>query len=193
VGGDLLIGALLGLIAVIIDRAAATLSAWHQGSHVLWRVDLDALSSVPALAAASLRSLADSSVSPIGVLFLMLLVRLVSRRTWPAALVAIAFIVGFNLPLFTDPLIEVPLGILSATVPVLLLIRYGLLAGSTSVLIQNVSTFVVVSLDVSPFFGRTMLLGVLLLALPALLGFYLTMTGRSLAGGRFDLGDAPHI
>ena len=51
-------------------------------------------------------------------------------------------------------------------------------------------TLAFASLDLSPSFGRTMVVDVLLLAAPAILGFYLSVAGRSLVGWRFDLTDA---
>ncbi len=68
--------------------------------------------------------------------------------------------------------------------------RYGLLAGATSMFVDIMAAHVIVSLDLSSFFGRTMLAGVLLLAAPAILGFYVSVAGRSLVGRRFDLTDA---
>jgi len=190
VGGDLLIGALVGLAGVIIDRAAAAIAAWHLGTIVIWRVDLDTLGSSGTVAATFLRAVATASVYPIGLLFLLLLLRLMAPRTWLAPVLAVAVVVGLASPSFIDPLIEVPLACLSAGLPVFLLIRYGLLASATSMLVDDLASHVVVSLDLSPFFGRTMLAGVLLMTLPALLGYYFSMTGHSLVGRRFDLGDA---
>ena len=46
-----------------------------------------------------------------------------------------------------------------------------------------------VSLELSPFFGRTMAAGVLLLAAPAILRFYVSVAGRSFIGRRFDVSD----
>jgi hypothetical protein len=66
----------------------------------------------------------------------------------------------------------------------------GLLAGATSLFIDAMSSHTIVSLDFSQFFGRTMVAGVLLLAAPAVLGFYVSVAGRSIVGRRFDLTDA---
>jgi hypothetical protein len=59
--------------------------------------------------------------------------------------------------------------------------------------IDSMSSRVIASLDLSPFFGRTMIVGVLLLAAPAIVGFYLSVAGRSLVGRRFDLADMPAV
>lgn len=67
--------------------------------------------------------------------------------------------------------------------------RRLVLAGATSLFIDSMSTHVIASLDLSPSFGRTMVAGVLLLAAPAIIGFYVSVAGRSLVGGRFDLPD----
>jgi hypothetical protein len=72
---------------------------------------------------------------------------------------------------------------------VLLLTQYGLLAGAAAMFVDMMSTSVIVSLDLSAFFSRTMVAGVLLLAAPALLGFYGSMSGRSLVGRRFELSE----
>jgi hypothetical protein len=85
--------------------------------------------------------------------------------------------------------VQLPLAILSMAVRVVLLTQYGLLAGATAMFVDMMSSSVIVSLDLSSFFGRTMIAGVLLLAAPAILGFYATIAGRSLLGRRFDLSE----
>jgi len=189
VGRDLLIGSIVGLAAVVIDRVAAALGGWRTGDSVIWRVDLDALSSGGTLAASFLRSLALSTAFSIDLLFLLLLLRVFSPRPWLASVFAVAILVGLGLASFVDPLVQLPLAIASATLPVLLLTRYGLLASATSQFIDAMSAHVIASLDLSPFFGHTMVAGVLLLAVPAILGFYVSVAGRSLVGRRFDLTD----
>jgi hypothetical protein len=187
VGRDLLIGAIVGLAGVIIDRVAATLGGWRTGNSVIWRVDIDALSSGGALTASFLRSVALSTAFSIDLLFLLLLLRLFSPRPWVAALFAVAILVGLGLASVTDPLVQLPLAIVSSALPVLLLTRCGLLAGAASLFIDSMSSHVIASLDLSPFFGGTMVVGVLLLAAPVVLGFYASVAGRSLVGRRFDL------
>ena len=103
VGRDLLIGAIVGLAAVVIDRVAAALAGWRTGDSVLWRVDLDALSSGGTLAASFLRSLALSTAFSIDLLFLLLLLRLFLPRPWLASMLAVAILVGLNLPLVHRP------------------------------------------------------------------------------------------
>jgi hypothetical protein len=191
VGRDLLIGAIVGLAGVVIDRVASALAHFRTGESVIWRVDLDALSSGGALAASFLRSLALSTAYSIDLLFLLLLLRIFLPRRWLASTLAVAILVGLALSSFIDPLVQLPLAIASAALPVMLLTRYGLLAGATSLFVDAMSGHAIASLDLSPFFGRTMVAGVLLLALPALVGFYVSVAGRSLAGGRFDLSDTP--
>jgi serine/threonine-protein kinase len=188
VGRDLLIGALVGLGPVVIDRAAAWLANWRSGLSVLWRVDFDALSSASGLAARFLGSIAAATCLPICILFFLMLIRLLSRRPWAAVLIATATPVLLSAGTFTDPLLQLPLALLSFAIPVLLLTHYGLLAG-VSALFMDMMSSVVVSLDFSSFFAGTMVAGVLLLAAPAIVGFYVTIAGRSLVGRRFELGE----
>jgi hypothetical protein len=190
VGRDLLIGALVGLAAVIIDRSSAALGGWRTDNPVIWRVDLDALSSGAALVASFLRALSVSAAYSIDLLFILLLLRLLSPRPWLPPMIAVGILVGLSLPSYTDPLVHIPLAIVSAAFPVLLLTRYGLLAGATAMFVDLMSAHVIGSLDLSPFFGRTMVAGVILLAAPAIVGFYVSIAGRALAGGRFDLAES---
>jgi predicted Ser/Thr protein kinase len=187
VGRDLLIGSIIGLAAVVIDRVAAALGGWRSGDSVIWRVDLDALSTGGALAASFLRALALSTAWSIDLLFLLLLLRLFSPRPWLASMLAVAILVGLAVQSLSDPLVQLPLAIASATLPVVLLTRYGLLAGAASLFVDAMSAHVIASLDLTPFFGRTMVAGVLLLALPAIVGYYVSVAGRSLVGRRFEL------
>ena len=191
VGRDLLFGALVGLAGVVIDRGAAALGAWRTGVGVIWRIDLDALSSAATLGAAGLRAFAMATAYSIDLLFLLLLLRMFARRPWHASLVAVGILVGLGYGNFTDPLVQLPLAMASAALPVVALTRYGLLVGATAVFVDGMSGHVVASLDLSQFFGGTMVAGVLLLSAPAVLGFYISVAGRSLAGRRFDLPDAP--
>jgi hypothetical protein len=171
----------------VIDRVAAALGGWRSGDSVIWRVDLDALSTGGALAASFLRALALSTAWSIDLLFLLLLLRLFSPRPWLASMLAVAILVGLAVQSLSDPLVQLPLAIASATLPVVLLTRYGLLAGAASLFVDAMSAHVIASLDLTPFFGRTMVAGVLLLALPAIVGYYVSVAGRSLVGRRFEL------
>jgi len=49
------------------------------------------------------------------------------------------------------------------------------------------STHVLSSFDISQFYARTMLVGLFLFALPAIVGFYGSIAGRSLVSRRFAL------
>ena len=190
VGRDLLIGAIVGLAAVVIDRVAAALGGWHTGDSVIWRVDLDALSSGGALAASFLRSLAlvdglldrycCSCCSSCGC----------SRRVrgWHRCSRSASSSASAS---SRSPTRSCSCRWRSRRPRFLCccLTRYGLLAGATSLFVDAMSAHVIASLDLSPFFGRTMVAGVLLLAAPAILGFYVSVAGRSLVGRRFDLTD----
>ena len=106
VGRDLLIGALVGLGPVVIDRAAAWLANQRLGTSVLWRVDLDGLSSTAALAARFMDSIVAATCLPICILFFLTLIRLLTRRPWLAALITTAVPVILSAGAFTDPLLQ---------------------------------------------------------------------------------------
>jgi hypothetical protein len=134
-------------------------------------------------------AIAASTFLPIYILFFLLLLRLLTGRPWAAALIATATPVLLVSGEFADPLLQLPLGMLSFAIPILLLTHYGLLAGASAMFMDMMSS-VIVSLDLSPFFGRTMVAGLLLLAAPAIVGFYSSMSGRSLVGRRFELSES---
>ena len=161
----------------------------RRADSVIWRVDLYSLSSGGTVVAAFLRSLAASTAYSIDTLFLLLLPRMFLPRPWVATMLAVGIFVGLGLPSFTDLPVQLPLAMVSGTLPVLLLTRYGLLAGAAALFVDAMSSHVIASLDLSSFFGRTMVAGVLLLAAPAIIGFYVSVAGRSLVGRRFDLAD----
>ena len=190
VGRDLLLGAIAGLAAVVIHRVAFALAGWRTGDSVLWRADLEALSSGGTLAASFLRALAMSAAFSIDLLFLLLLLRMFSPRPWMASILAVAVVVGTR-PADHRPARAIAVRDRVGALPVVLLTRYGLLAGGASLFVDAMSVHVIASLDLSLFFGRTMVAGVLLLAAPAIFGFYVSVAGRSLVGRRFELTDAP--
>ena len=53
--------------------------------------------------------------------------------------------------------------------------------------VEVMSTHVLSSFDISQFYARTMLVGLFLFALPAIVGFYGSIAGRSLVSRRFAL------
>jgi hypothetical protein len=187
VGRDALIGAAAGLATVCLDHGSVWLAGWRSADPVIWSVDLGALSSAGALAAAFLRSVVQSTMFPIYWLFFLLLLRLLFQRPWIVVLIGSAIPVALNAGSMSAPLFQVPLGVLSTAVVVLLLIQYGLLAGAVAMFVDMMSSSVIVSLDLSSFFSRTMVAGVLLLAAPAILGFYVSMIGRWQVRERFEL------
>jgi serine/threonine-protein kinase len=186
VGRDLMIGASLGLVSSSIDRIALTLTMARASDSVVWRVDVDALSSAGAMIAVFLRTVAIASAFPIDLLFLLLLLRVFMPRTWLAPAAAVGVLAGLNAYAITDPAVQVPLLIGAATIPVLVLVRYGLLAGCAEMFVELMLNHALVSLDTSPFFARTMVLGLLLLALPAMLGLYGSLSGSSLLRRRLE-------
>ena len=157
---------------------------------MIWRVDLDALSSGGALAASFLRALALSTAFSIDLLFLLLLLRVFLPRPWLASMLAVAILVGLGLPLVHRPARAAAAGdrVGGASRVAVDAIRpaRGRHARCSSTPCRS---HVIASLDLSPFFGRTMVAGVLLLAAPAIVGFYVSVAGRSLVGRRFDLSD----
>jgi hypothetical protein len=187
VGRDLLIGSLAGLTSAFLDRGGASLAAWRINGDVVWRLDLEALSSLAAAAATFLRTLAVAASYPIDLLFLLLLLRVFAPRTWMALPIAVAILIGLNFPPITDPLLQVPLIILSATVHGVALTWFGLLAGCAAMFVEVMATHVLVSLDLSQFFSNTMVLGLFMLATPAMVGFYGSTAGRAFFGQRFEV------
>jgi hypothetical protein len=68
-------------------------------------------------------------------------------------MVAVAVLVGLRLPSFSDTIVQLPKTAVSAALLVLPLTRYHLLAGTTSLFVDLMAERVIVSLDVSLFFG----------------------------------------
>ena len=187
VGRDLLVGSALGLAAVFIDRGIAVLVAMRSGSDVIWVVDVEALGSLGAMGAAFLRTVAVSAAFPIDLLFLLLLLRVFLPRPWLSPVLATVILVGLTTPTMSDPILQLPLVTLSVAISVIALTRYGLLAGCAEMFVEVMSTHVLSSFDISQFYARTMLVGLFLFALPAIVGFYGSIAGRSLVSRRFAL------
>ncbi len=142
VGRDLLLGVLAGItlagagvLQVLINR--------HPPSDPLVALALDALLSPGHLLAAMIFAAVDALQYALGALFMLLLLRLVLRATWPA----VAVLVAFSLLLAENAGIIYALA--GATLFFVVVLRVGIVAGAAMLITQRLLTRIPLTLDLT--------------------------------------------
>ena len=140
VGRDLLLGVLAGItlagagvLQVLINR--------HPPSDPLVALALDALLSPGHLLAAIIFAAVDALQYALGAFFMLLLLRLVLRATWPAVVVLVAF----SLLLAENAGTIYALG--GATLFFVVVLRVGIVAGAAMLITQRLLTRVPLTLN----------------------------------------------
>ena len=182
VGRDLLIGMLAGLIQVTIAIARFRVSERAAPVDTLFRA-LESLESVPHFTNIALVYQVLSALQyALAGAFLLVLIRLVVRKTWIAAgiaiLVAIPFAPGGSPPLGWELIFVIAGPLVGLTV----LLRFGLLAHCVS-LFTGVLVQVPITLDPDAWFFGNSLVVLLILAALATYAFVVSLGGRPAFGG----------
>lgn len=122
----------------------------------------------------------NSAASAILAFFLLFLVRIVVRNERFAA---VLFVVGLAIPSFFDQghrVVNVAMTLVSLTIVVLLLLRFGPVAAATADFVFRLRQQMYLSLDWDQWYGATGALAFVAVALIAAFAFRSAMAGRSL-------------
>jgi serine/threonine-protein kinase len=185
VGRDVLVGVLAGVLytaLVLIQFEAMGRSA----PAIFLQPALEALQSPARFGSIALFTVLNGLQFTLGGIGSLVLLRLLVRRTW----IAVAVVIGAALPLLEPSL--TPLGIAvaigNAVIGFVVLLRIGVLANATMLILGQSMTLLPLTLDADAwYFGRSMvaLLGIACLAV---YGFRVSLGGRSAFG---ELARAP--
>ena len=182
VGRDLLVGALAGVLIVLVYVAGPQWLYARLGLADPFPVqaNLRMLLGVRYLLAEELGAVPPALLMALGATFLLFLFRVFFRWEW---LAGTAFILAFAVPSFSaseHPWIAVPLSMAIWSAALLVLIRFGLLAMASLSLVQELLVVSPLTRDFSTWYAGVSLSVVLIVVALAAFGFYASLGGRPL-------------
>jgi serine/threonine-protein kinase len=187
VGRDVLIGAVFGAtsttFALVFGVVGARLS-WFKVPALLPPDALISLGSLSRTACELAYAGSICLISMLDALVMVLVLRLVTRRTWIAVAIASILVIAFNAagtaPVFGWPT-AILVGVVSAF-PILVLMRWGLLACVLTAFVGSVVTSTVATLDLSAWYADRALAPLLLIVLLLVYGTVIALAGRPILG-----------
>ena len=174
VGRDVLIGA-LGGVALAGAAVLQVIGDGHAPSDPLVALSLDALLTPGRLTSYVIFAAVDALQYALGAVFLLLFLRLVLRRTWPA----IGILIAFSLLLAEGA--GLPYAIGGAALFFVVVLRVGLLSGATMLITQRLLTRIPITLDLGAWYAGTTTVVMLLVVGLALWGFSAATVRRTRA------------
>ena len=184
VGRDLLVGALAGVVIVLVYVAGPPSLYATLGLADPFPVptNLRLLLGVRYLLAEDLGVVAPALLTALGATFLLFLFRVFFRWEWLAGTV---FIIAFAVPSLSaseHPWIAVPLSMAIWSAALFVLVRFGLLAMASLSLVQELLVVSPLTRDLSTWYAGASLSVLLIVAALAGYGFYASLGGRPLLG-----------
>ena len=187
VGRDLLIGAMAGLLLVALTSVGSAVAERYGWVHVPTQLNtyvLMAMTSLSHTAAALAYASSVCVLTGLASLVMVVLVRLISGRTWIAIVTALTA-VSAMIAISTAPDAGWPLAIFGALISVsaiLVLMQFGLLAGVTTLFVMLVTGMTVTSLDLSSWYAdRALLPGIVVIGL-LVYGAATALAGKPILG-----------
>jgi hypothetical protein len=179
-GRHVLVGALGGIGFTFLFSSVEYILGWLGKPPGLGGINSLYHPSVSYAASNYLSVILDAFVSPVGILLIILLLRVMLRRQWLAVTVflSILFAVGFagepDYGLASGLFMVVFMGTF-----VMVLTRFGLFTGLVCIVFSSWGSFALTLDPSSWYFGRT-LVTMLVFAAIAIYGFAISVTGRQL-------------
>jgi eukaryotic-like serine/threonine-protein kinase len=184
VGRDVLAGCLLAAFSVALGRVGWFVPSWlgyappQPATGPQWQL-LGARTMISDLSF----KLGPVLSVPLGILFVLFLLRALLRKEWAAAVVfVLLFTVYFAAGSQFDPVIVVQ-QLIFWVLAVFLLIRFGLLAWAVQGFFDNLLESYPLTTQGSAWYAGISLTAILLMAAIALYGFYTSLGGRPAFGG----------
>jgi serine/threonine-protein kinase len=186
VGRDVLVGGLLAAFSIALGRLGWFVPSWlgyappQPSSGPQWQF-LGARTIISDISF----NLGPVLLIPLAILFVLFLLRALLRKEWAAAT---AFVLLFTV-LFTagsqfDPVVLVT-SLIFWVLAVFVLIRFGLLAFAVQGLFNILLETYPLTTQGSAWYAGISLAGILLMAAMAFYGFYISLAGQPLFGGKF--------
>ena len=188
VGRDILVGLLAGVVFNFVGMLAAFLQERFTEGTTTPLLQLTSLGSIRQMLGGIVAVPLNSLITPVAVLFLLLILRLILRRQWLAMGTAVLLILGFSL---LNPLSNW-ISLLSVLIvwPLIfwVLFRFGFLAYVFLVLVANMFIFIPLTADLSVWYAGRSMFGVGILVALASYGMVVALRGRTLIRDDFLTG-----
>jgi len=185
VGRDVLVGCLLGAFSIVLVRLGWFVPAWlgHPPLQPYTGPEWQFLGASMIIADISTR-LIGAPFFWLAALFVLFLFRALLRKEWAAALAWVLLFTVFRPP-GADQFAPVVLvtGLITTSLNVFLLIRFGLLAVVAAEVFNNFLGSFPLTTQGSVWYASMSLAGILLMAAMALYAFYTSLGGRPVFGG----------
>ena len=188
VGRDMLIGAVVGVGFVIVEKVIHLIPGWlGWAPEMPFGTDLDTLLGARWVAGELFYALNPTVLFPLLWLFLLVLLRVVLRREWLAAAAFVVLVVVMIGTLGANyPVLAAVHGLVVATVVYTTLVRFGLVATAMIVFFTAIDDWSPLTLDLSTWYADSTIAALLLVAAVAAYGFHVSLGGRKLLGDRLD-------
>jgi serine/threonine-protein kinase len=188
VGRDILIGALAGITTVLLREAEFLIAEWlHVSLPPPFVSSLDGLGSWQQFASLALFIPLESVLVASSWLLILMLLRMLLRRNALAVIAAIAVAAPTAMLSSESPLPAIGIGALVATIVMVVLMQFGLLALVIAIMVANAIARLPMTLDSSQWYaGRSWIVMLCLLGL-IVHGFRFSMAGHPLGKGTREL------
>ncbi len=188
VGRDLLIGGTAGTALVALGTLVGLVANRFQLTQVPTALNPEMLEAMTSLPLTGLKLAYGGSVcvlNTLQTLVLVLVLRLLFRRTWPAVLVSAALISGLGTISAAQEvgwLVAILYGLIFTPGVFLVLMRFGLLPGVTTMFVTLVMGSVVASLDFSSWYADRALVPMTAIAGVLIYGAVTALGGKAIFG-----------
>jgi len=183
VGRDLLVGILAGVFWGIASTGENVVPGWmgRTPNPPAFGLDFDSLTGLRAMTGSVLLNIVYSVGISLSLFFLFFLIRLVVRKEWLAVLVMIALL---SLPeVFANNPVQVIFNCLYASIVLLVLIRFGILALTMALCTENLLFFSPLTTHLSAWYAAPTFIVLFVVLAAAIFGFYTSTAGKPLFAG----------
>jgi hypothetical protein len=187
VGRDLLIGSAIGAALIALGTAVVAVGnrlGIAKQPTLITEFMLTAVTNLPSTAYMVSYSAAACVLSGLETMVMLVIVRIFSRRTWIAVSTAMV-VVSLAIASHAAPETGWPLAILIAllqTTSILVLMRFGLLAGAASIFVSVMLSSTVASLDFAAWYADRALVPLLIVGALLLYGAATALAGKPIWG-----------
>jgi serine/threonine protein kinase len=184
VGCDLLVGILAGVYWAVAARVDGLALGWMGKLPDAPDVALayDSLMSLRMMASVFLLNVAAFVFVSLGYFFIFFLLRLVLRKQWLAVLAALLILCVPSL-FATHPVLHVTFELISLSIGLIVLIRFGLLAVMAALWTFSLLFAYPLTVHLSAWYAGPTFFALFVILAVAIFGFYTSTTGKPLFGG----------
>ncbi len=183
VGRDILIGATAGSVIIVVSHLAQPILFWLGRSfEIVNNPGSDVLG--PHFTVRFTSQLTAGLFLSFITLFLLLLSVVLLRREWLGVGVVWALMTLLGTLVGNRGISELPAAAIVAAVTLLILYRYGLLALCSAVFVLHLWVFYPMTTEIKAWYAFDFMIGAIVCVVLACYGFYISLAGHSLFGGK---------